>query len=72
MSSNHPAEYFCTVRREARRDGVHYWHWEVTDNRGWPIISGVEYSSRTDALEKARAASTAYRTKVDTPGRKAS
>jgi hypothetical protein len=31
----------------------------VTDHRGWPIISGIEYSSRSDALTNAQAAARA-------------
>jgi hypothetical protein len=66
------SEYFCTIRRDARRDGLHFWHWKVIDRRGWLIASGSVYTSRSAAVEKARAAMRALATVVNPPGRKAS
>src|SRR5262245_32430385 len=65
-------EYFCTIRRDARRDGLHFWQWKVIDRRGWLIASGSVYTSRSAAIEKARAAMRARATVVTPPGRKAS
>jgi hypothetical protein len=66
------AGYFCTIRRNPRPDGVHFWHWKVTDRRGWLVASGTVYSSRAAAIEKARSAMTAIGTLVGHSSRKAS
>jgi len=72
VSTSPSPEYFCTVRRDSRRDGLHFWHWKVIDRRGWLIVSGTAYTSRSAAVEKARAAMVAMGTPVNVSGRKAS
>src|SRR5215510_10512936 len=45
-----------SIRRQCRSGGVFFWHWEVRDERNWPVASGNVFGSPSNAVRDALSA----------------
>src|SRR5215831_721811 len=45
-----------SIRRQCRSDGVFFWHWEIRDERNWPVASGNVFGSPSNAVHDALSA----------------
>ena len=43
-----------SIRRQCRSDGVFFWHWEIRDERNWPVAFGNVFVAVRDALSAVR------------------
>jgi hypothetical protein len=50
------AGYFYSIRRQARSDGVFYWHWDISDQQNWPVESGNVFGAFSNAVDQVREA----------------
>src|SRR5262249_40959875 len=45
-----------SIRRQRRSDGLFFWHWEIRDERNWPVASGNVFGSPSNAVRDALSA----------------